>query len=135
LSSREPRWRKALPKTEPGRGHVRLYVKWGTKDDEAEVVHDLIDVPQEIAIGILARVRAEMAHREQATVFVSANSTKIIHALHHGISLCRMSGMPVDWPEGHFWVRLDELDKVTCAACLEAAKESKKSLTKERDIK
>lgn len=42
----------------------------------------------------------------------------MIHVLHRGVTLCRMPGLPRDWPLGHKWVRLDEWEQdATCGVC------------------
>lgn len=46
-----------------------------------------------------------------------------VHALIHGMALCRFSNeTPSKWPEGHAWVCPEEETRITCAACKEKAK-------------
>jgi hypothetical protein len=45
-----------------------------------------------------------------------------VHILHHGLPLCRFStALPRDWPEGHKWTGLDEIEDARCGACMAAA--------------
>lgn len=44
-----------------------------------------------------------------------------VHILKHGVSYCRMPGLPCDWPEGHSWLAFyDPLvpSRVNCPTCL-----------------
>lgn len=44
----------------------------------------------------------------------------IVHALQYGFALCRFGDtVPGNWPDGHRWVGLDEMENVTCPDCLE----------------
>lgn len=43
-----------------------------------------------------------------------------VHALHHGMALCGLAGLPVEWPEGQTWVAaayIDKLEEITCDTC------------------
>lgn len=41
-----------------------------------------------------------------------------VHALRGGLPLCRFSDdVPRDWPEGHRWTDIADVDHVTCTEC------------------
>jgi len=47
----------------------------------------------------------------------------IVHILHQGFTLCGFGRgqFPGEWPAGHKWTYLNDLEGVTCKACLAAA--------------
>jgi hypothetical protein len=43
------------------------------------------------------------------------------HILRYGLTLCRMQGLPNEWPEGHKWISLfdeEHAQKANCGRCL-----------------
>ena len=52
----------------------------------------------------------------------------MIHILRHGWTLCGMTTVPKDWPEGHRWVSFEDpenLPKANCLGCLAGPKPPK----------
>ena len=51
-------------------------------------------------------------------------SSLIVHVLHEGVTACGFGhGMfPGEWPAGHRWTWLHDVENVTCPKCLEALK-------------
>ncbi len=46
----------------------------------------------------------------------------IVHVLEKGYPLCGFSSeLPRDWPEGHKWTGLNDLEPATCLECRAAA--------------
>lgn len=40
-----------------------------------------------------------------------------VHLLIGGRTICGMTGLPKDWEEGAYWVRIEDRDKVSCRNC------------------
>ena len=49
--------------------------------------------------------------------FLIAREQRTIHILHHGRTICGMSGEPRDWPSGHEWASLPDADNANCEEC------------------
>lgn len=51
----------------------------------------------------------------------------VVHILYVGSTLCGMGeGMfPGEWPVGHVWTYLHDLENVTCETCLAEAKKAR----------
>ena len=50
-------------------------------------------------------------------IYYERCDTKMIHLLSSGRALCGMHEVPAKWPEGHRWVDVLMLDRVTCPGC------------------
>lgn len=49
------------------------------------------------------------------------SDTLVVHVLRYGRALCPLSGIPREWPAGHKWVPIGDLENCTCPACKEVA--------------
>ena len=48
----------------------------------------------------------------------------IVHALLYGLPLCGFSSRtPGNWPEGHMWVGVKDVERISCPRCKEEALE------------
>jgi hypothetical protein len=49
----------------------------------------------------------------------------VVHVLRHGKALCAFmpSSLPRDWPKGHSWVGLPDIDEATCDPCVARGRE------------
>ena len=46
----------------------------------------------------------------------------IVHILQNGLALCQFSReVPGNWPNGHKWACIDDVENVTCLSCKEQA--------------
>ncbi len=87
------------------------------KPDENGVGHIVFSPDQAIALSETLRRKAEEAWLEKARAAPVA-----CHALRWGFPLCGFAHtFPIDWPEGHTWVGMNQLPFVTCGNCLAAA--------------
>lgn len=51
---------------------------------------------------------------------------EITHVFHNGGALCgTVQGMPQNWPQGHYRVGLHDMQKATCGACVQHARQIK----------
>ena len=49
-----------------------------------------------------------------------------VHVLHEGRPLCGFSNdVPANWPGGHLWVGIKDVEDSTCAGCKSKAQELK----------
>ena len=54
-----------------------------------------------------------------------------MHGLWQGVSLCKMSGTPSEWPPGHQWVNANDSDmkkEINCAVCLSVMSKNQDSV-------
>jgi|GEM_PF-880522 len=75
----------------------------------------------------LALAKKAFAHTAAYDTAITAylNDMGVTHGLRHGFALCGFSKWPPkDWPEGHKWVRFDDVKEITCPGCLAHFKDS-----------
>lgn len=54
------------------------------------------------------------------------NSTKIIHALFGGVTLCGdLQGLPNTWPNNHIWTYKEDVKNISCPKCKKEAEKLK----------
>jgi len=57
----------------------------------------------------------------------------VVHALEHGQPLCRFSrDIPVNWPDGHTWISVQDRQHVKNVTCLSCAQMLKNTLCDHR---
>lgn len=74
--------------------------------------------------GELDRMACELARRED--IEQPPGPLRCIHFLHHGLPLCGFTReIPLNWPSGHRWVRVDDAEAgahpLMCQVCLALA--------------
>lgn len=69
-----------------------------------------------VKAALVAEVGPELAAKmvKEAAALVRVGAT--IHHLHHGVTDCRMPGLPVEWPDRHLWSA--NWPDVNCETCL-----------------
>lgn len=80
---------------------------------------------QAIAMGVVRCRNAKSPRHgrpvdldERCGVWMRRDSQPAVHILRQGQPVCGFTfSLPVDWPEGHRWVGVDEFALVTCAGC------------------
>lgn len=67
------------------------------------------DLPKETVHGVWQAVAS-------SALFVELDGTTV-HILQHGVSHCKMPGVPGEWPAGHLWVGFQDPDVRAAATC------------------
>lgn len=44
--------------------------------------------------------------------------SKTVHVLQRGFAFCGRSGVPGEWPKGHYWVGENDAEEATCSECV-----------------
>ena len=52
------------------------------------------------------------------------DTEQTVHALLHGQPLCEFSSaVPAEWPAGHVWTQIEDIENINCSFCKQRARE------------
>lgn len=84
-------------------------------------------VGQHVRLKPPAELPRETVQRVWSAVASSASFVELegqtVHILKHGVSHCKMPGVPAQWPEGHVWISFEDADVRAAATCEECRRQ------------